>query len=148
MAITNAVLVNDGGAPARIINFLASEAIAAGKVCEIITSATGPKVQMHDNPNSAVAGYALTDAASGDMCSVVTGSGVILNVHVDGGTADVAIGDDLEVGTAGALVKAGTTIASDGVDTLREVCAVALEANTETAAAGLTAGALFKVLVL
>jgi len=147
MAITTAVLVNDGGAPARIMNFLASEAIAAGKCCEIITSATGPKVQMHDSPNSAVAGFALADAASGDMCSVVTGKGIILNVHVDGDT-DVAIGDDLEVSAAGALAKAGTVISSDGVDTLREVCAVALEANAATAAAGLTAGALFKVLVL
>jgi len=145
MAITTAVLVNDGGAPARIMNFLASETIAAGKACEIITSAVGPKVQMHDSPNSAVAGFALTDAASGEMCSVVTGKGIILNVHVDGDAADVAIGDDLEVSTAGALIKAGTT---SNTDELREVCAVALEANAATAAAGLAAGALFKVLVL
>jgi len=147
MAVTTAVLVNDGGAPARIMNFVASEIITAGKVCEIITSASGPQVQMHDNPNSAVAGFALVDAAADGMCSVVTGSGVQLNVHLDG-TAAIAIGDDLEVGTAGALVKAGTTIASDGVDTLREVCAVALEATSANAAANITAGALFKVLVL
>ena len=150
MAVTNAVIVNDGGAPSRIMNFLANEAITAGACCEIITSAAGPKVQLHDSPNSAVAGFALTDAASGGMCSVVTGKGIILNVHVDGGTVDVAIGDDLEVSTAGALLKAGTTA---NTDELREVCAVALEAATDTAAnhadADTNGGVqLFKVLVL
>ena len=144
MAVTNSVLVNDGGAPARIMNFLASEIILAGKVCEIITHASGPKVQMHDSPNSAVAGFALVDAAADGMASVVTGKGIILNVHLDGATA-IAIGDDLEVGTAGALVKAGATA---NTDELREVCAVALEATSVAAADNLIAGALFKVLVL
>jgi len=150
MAVTSAVLVNDGGAPARIMNFLAAEAITAGLCLEIITSAVGPKVQMHDSPDSAVAGFALADAAAGDMCSVITGKGIQLNVHVDGGTTNIAIGDDLEVITGGALAVAGAAV---NTDDLRIVCAVALEATTETAANHLLSSSgggvqLFKVLVL
>ena len=36
MAVTNSVLVNDGGAPARIVNFTAAEDITAGVALEIV----------------------------------------------------------------------------------------------------------------
>jgi hypothetical protein len=139
MAVTNSVLVNDGGAPARIINFEANEAITAGTACEILS--TG-KVQMADGANELVAGWALVDAASGDLCSLITGSGIVLYVHVDGGTNDITVGDNLVLAatSGGALSKSANTDGDSAV-------AIALEDATATAAANLEAGALFKVLV-
>ena len=138
MTVTTSVLANDGGAPARIINFEANEAITAGTACEVLS--TG-KVQLCDGANELVAGWALTDAASGGQCSLITGSGIILYVHVDG-TTDVTVGDNLVLAASsgGALSKSANTDGDSAV-------AVALEDATATAAANLSAGALFKVLV-
>ena len=138
MTVTTSVLANDGGATARIINFEANEAITAGTACEVLS--TG-KVQMCDGANELVAGWALTDAASGGQCSLITGSGIILYVHVDG-TTDVTVGDNLVLAASsgGALSKSANTDGDSAV-------AVALEDATATAAANLSAGALFKVLV-
>ncbi|MDP6770528.1 MAG: hypothetical protein QF704_07535 [Anaerolineales bacterium] len=138
MAVTNSVLVNDGGAPARIINFEASETMTAGTAMEI--TAAG-KVAMAVSANIQPAGFLLTDAANGEMASVITGSGIILYVHLDG-TAAIAVGDNLDIDASegGALSKANP----DG----GSVCAIALEATSATAAANLEAGALFKVLVV
>ena len=133
MAVTKAVLVNDGGAPARIINFEASQAITAGSAIEI--ASTG-KCLMADTDGVRVAGFALVDAASGDMCSVVTGSGVVLMANVDGDSVDVAIGDFLEVGENGTLIKQASMADKTTV-------AIALEAQTAAPASG----SLFKVLV-
>jgi len=73
------ILVNDGGAPARILPFVAGEAISAG---EALTAGTADMTAiLATQANINIIGYALTDAASGDMCSVVTGKGVILNVQ-------------------------------------------------------------------
>jgi len=142
MAITQAVLVNDGGAPARIINFEANEAIIAGAACEVLS--TG-KVQMHDTAIELVAGFALTDAVSGGQVSLITGSGIVLNVHLDA-TADIDVGDNLEMAASdgGALSKIANT---DGL-----AVAIALEAATGTAtehASSADGGGvqLFKVLV-
>ena len=138
MTVTNSVLVNDGGAPARIINFEASEAMTAGTAMEIQSSG---KVAMATTGAVNPAGFLLVDAANGDMASVVTGSGIVLHAHLDG-TANIAIGDNLDIDASegGALSKANP----DG----GTVVAIALEACTTTAAANLTAGALFKVLVV
>ena len=138
MTVTTSVLANDGGAPARIINFEANEAITAGTACEVLS--TG-KVQMCDGANELVAGWALTDAASGGQCSLITGSGIILYVHVDG-TTDVTVGDNLVLAASsgGALSKSANTDGDSAV-------AVALEDATATAASNLSAGALFKVFV-
>jgi len=138
MTVTSSVLANDGGAPARIINFVANEAITAGTACEVLS--TG-KVQMADAANELVAGWALVDAASGDLCSLITGSGMILYVHLDG-TTDIDVGDNLVLAASdnGALSKTANTDGDSAV-------AIALEAATDTAANNLTAGALFKVLV-
>jgi len=134
MAVTKAVLVNDGGAPARIINFIAAEAITAGSAIEI-QAVTG-KALMADTDGVRCAGFALVDAASGDLCSVVTGSGVVLMANVDGDSADVAVGDFLEVGENGTLIKQASMADKTTV-------AIALEANTAAPASG----SLFKVLV-
>jgi len=135
MAVTNSVLVNDGGAPARIINLEAATAITAGMCLEVNSSG---KLLGADTDNQLVAGFALVDAAAGDLCSMITGSGVVLYAHVDG-TTDVDAGIGLMVGEDGALVKR--------TDVDATAVAIALEAVTATAAANVTAGALFKVLV-
>ena len=118
------ILVNDGGAPARILPFNAGEAITAGDALSIDTSG---EVVKADTDRAAghieyMVGIALTDTASGEVCNVVSGKGVICNVNC----ADVTAGKGLKVGgTAGQLAAAtvlGTT------------CAVALE---DTGAAGL-----------
>ena len=135
MAVTKAVLVNDGGAPARIINLEAATAITAGMCLEVNSSG---KLLGADTDNQLVAGFALVDAAAGDLCSMITGSGVVLYAHVDG-TTDVDAGIGLMVGEDGALVKR--------TDVDATAVAIALEAVTATAAANVTAVALFKVLV-
>ena len=135
MTVTTSVLANDGGAPARIINIEAASAITAGMCLEVNSSG---KVLGADTDNQLVAGFALVDAAAGDLCSVITGSGIVLYAHVDG-TTDVDIGVGLKVSEDGALMKRAT------VDDT--AVAIALEAVTTTAAQNVTAGTLFKVLV-
>jgi len=148
MAVTNSVLVNDGGAPARILNLLADEAITAGAALEI--TATG-KLQLADMAagqlSGGVAGFALVDAADGDLCSMITGSGILLNAHVDGGTVNVAVGDNLVVALNGAGALSKKADYADGTDSPPSI-AIALELTNATAAENITAGALFKVLVL
>ena len=131
MAETKTVLINDGGAPARIINFTAAAAISAGEVLKLDSSA---QVALATDGTLPITGVALVDAASGDLCSVITGSGWIGYLICE----TVAAGDNLMVdtsGTAGALDTAGSN------DTDR-VVAQALEAQ---AASG---GTLTKCLVL
>ena len=62
MAIVKTILVNDGGAPARILNFEAAEAINAGDALEFNSSA---KLIAADTDDVPPAGFALADAASG-----------------------------------------------------------------------------------
>tara|TARA_R110002020_G_scaffold125406_2_gene282634 strand:- start:153 stop:569 length:417 start_codon:yes stop_codon:yes gene_type:complete len=74
------ILVNDGGAPARILPYLAGEAITAGQA--VMSSAAADLTVLKATAAKFVPlGFALTDAASGEMCSVITGKGVILNVQ-------------------------------------------------------------------
>ena len=89
------ILVNDGGAPCRILPFVAAEAIPAGQ-CVII--AGSGKVALASDADMPIAGVALTDAAGdGDMVNLITGSGVILNVKCD---ATVNRGDGLMIDAA------------------------------------------------
>ena len=99
----------DSGKKATQNNIAAAKAIAA------------------DTDDLPVAGFALADAASGDLVSVLTGSGIIIYANVDGDSVDVAVGDMLTVGESGALVKEAS-----GAD--KNPCAVALEANAGTEA--------------
>ena len=124
MAIVKTILVNDGGAPARILNFEAAEAINAGDALEFNSSA---KLIAADTDDVPVAGFALADAASGALVSMITGSGIVIYANVDGDSVDVAVGDLLTIGEAGALVKEAS-----GAD--KNPCAVALEANAGTEA--------------
>ena len=125
MATVKGILVNDGGAPARIINFKAGEAISAGEVLKPSTAADMTCL-LATNDEHPVLGVALTDAASGEMCSIVTGSGVICYVQCTDETAGVALMVD---GTAGQLDEWSNSTAST------KVVAMTLENN---GAAGLT----------
>ena len=125
MATVKGILVNDGGAPARIINFKAGEAISAGEVLKPSTAANMTCL-LATNDEHPILGVALTDAASGDMCSIVTGSGVVCYLQVTAETAGIALMVD---GTAGQLDEWSNSTAST------KIVAMTLEVTT---GAGLT----------
>ena len=118
------ILVNDGGAPARILPFTAKAALSGGHACEMHTDG---KVRMDEGAASKkVIGFALTDAVADGPCSIVTGKGVVLNAAV---TGTVASGATLEV-DAGATARNGVLKAGA---TAGAVFAIALESGTGTA---------------
>ena len=112
MAAVKGILVNDGGAPARIINFTAAAAISAGECCIIDTAG---KAALASDGTLPVAGFALADAASGDLVSLVTGSGVVLYAI----TTAVTVGDTLMADTDSFAAIALETNAT--VDSLTKV---------------------------
>ena len=84
------ILVNDGGAPARILPFVAGAVIEAGQCVKV---AADGQVELASDKDLPIAGVALTAAAAiGDMVNIITGSGVILNIKCE---ADVNRGDAL-----------------------------------------------------
>ena len=104
------ILVNDGGAPARILPFLIHATVAAGDPLDIHTNG---KVKPSATSGSAIAGVALT-AASGldNMASVITGKGVVLKVNTNG---TVTQGMLLTVNGAGKFAKKLTADTAVGV---------------------------------
>ena len=105
------ILINDGGAPARILPFEAAEAISAGDACTI--DANG-KLQLADTGDAAAkfayAGIALVDAAAGGIVSLITGVGVVLNINC----ANVNAGIIMMMGAAtpGQLITATNAAAA------------------------------------
>lgn len=124
------ILINDGGAPARILPFVADEAITAGWPLEV--TPTG-KVQ-GSTANYAHCGFALNTAADGALVNVVSGSGIIIRAMCDDGTT---VGDYMTVGTNRLDDTVQGTGAADD-----DYIAIALEAN------GSGGDALAKVLVV
>tara|TARA_R100001244_G_scaffold132169_1_gene107391 strand:- start:809 stop:1216 length:408 start_codon:yes stop_codon:yes gene_type:complete len=115
------ILVNDGGAPARMISFITGEAISAGDALSIDANGNAVKADtdLFSGELMYMAGVALTDAASGQECSMITGKGIICNVNTDGTDA----GKGLKISsTAGQLTE--STYAADAFST---VCAIALD---------------------
>ena len=115
------ILINDGGAPARILPFIAGSAIAAG---DPVTMANGDnEVDTVSAANVKVLGYSLTAATSGTMANIITGHGVMLNASV-----------------SGALVSGGAALATDALGYLVDnagghqghTVAIALETGTAT----------------
>ena len=111
------ILVNDGGAPARILPFEAGEAIVAGEPVQVHTDGT----VLDTTANFMMTGIALTAAADGARCNVVTGSGVIVRALCD---QDASPGDYLNV-AAGSL--SGTANANTHDDAGSHPVAVCLE---------------------
>jgi len=121
------VLVNDGGAPARIIPFTAGATISGGHI--LAMEADGEVDPATGTAAVNTIGFALTDASSGSIASVITGKGVVLNAL---GTGTINSGASCEVDATDGLLVAGTDPG--------EVVAVALEAHSGTPS-------YFKVLV-
>tara|TARA_R110002020_G_scaffold72893_1_gene187234 strand:+ start:99 stop:479 length:381 start_codon:yes stop_codon:yes gene_type:complete len=111
------ILINDGGAPARIIPLQIHAAVAAGDPLQIHNSSGVGKVKPAATSGAACVGVALT-AASGldNMCNVITGAGVVCNVN---GQGSIVAGSILSADATG---KFGITAAAD------EKEAIALEA--------------------
>ena len=96
------ILINDGGAPARILPFVATEDLTAGYAIAINSSGEA-KLADRDDGELAAIGYALTTITSGNIVSVISGHGVILNVYC----AAITAGKGLMLGTTdGQLVEA------------------------------------------
>ena len=127
------ILVNDGGAPARILPYLAGEAITAGQA--VMSSAVANLTVLKATAAKFVPlGYALTDAASGEMCSVITGKGVILNVQCLPTTAGFP---QMIGGTAGQLAKATAAGAAAGTGPVAIPVKLLGEGGEAVGAAGL-----------
>tara|TARA_R100000995_G_scaffold84241_1_gene62326 strand:+ start:98 stop:514 length:417 start_codon:yes stop_codon:yes gene_type:complete len=128
------ILVNDGGAPARILPFLAGEDISAGEA--LTSSATADMTAvLATQANINIIGFALTDAASGDMCSVITGKGVILNVQclpTTGGYPQM-----IGAAASGQLAKQTAAEAAKGNGPVAVPVKVTNEAGSGLAVAGL-----------
>ena len=118
------ILINDGGAPARILPYTTAEAITAGDACTIDTNG---KLQKADSDDSgfdfAYVGVALTDAAASAVASVVTGQGVILNINCD----DLGAGVALMMGSTEGRLTTATNAAG-----APKCQAVTLENNSES----------------
>ena len=123
------VLVNDGGAPARILPFLANGAMSGGEVAEFELSGTAGDVRQAIADSVTTCGVLLTDAADNTIASVITGHGVLLNIYATGA---VAVGDLGIVDAAGVLDFTGTaaTVAAAGTD-------VAIAVETQASGLGL-----------
>ena len=130
------ILLNDGGAPARIIMLTMKAATTASAGDALSLHSDGTVVPADTDLGAAggeaFIGIALTDAAAAGPVSVITGSGVVVRANV----ADLAAGEAVELsGDAGRLGAYTGTYPASG-----QPVAVTLENN---AAAGLT-----KVLLL
>jgi len=99
------ILVNDGGAPCRIIPIVnGSSAIEAGMYVDIHSDGT-LKVTGMDQADTASAqkvglGVLLTDVAANAMGNVITGRGIVCNVQ---SVAGLAVGAELCIDDAGKL---------------------------------------------
>ena len=107
------ILVNDGGAPARILPFTAGSAITGGR---FVSMGTDGEVDHAGADAHNTLGVALVDAAAGDVVSVVTGRGVICNVWLSG-TVDEGLLVDITAdgvahsgGTDTAIAASGTAV--------------------------------------
>ena len=80
------ILLNDGGAPARVMNLgLANAAIEAGMFVEINSSgliiADSDDQEASSSGQKTSLGVLLVDAASSGPTSIITGKGVVCNVQ-------------------------------------------------------------------
>jgi len=98
------ILINDGGAPARVLPILnGTTAIEAGTYVDIHTDGTlkifvDDQKDGTDKAQACGVGVLLSDAAAGAMGSVISGRGIICNVQAASG---VAIGDNVCIDNAG-----------------------------------------------
>ena len=98
------VLINDGGAPARIIPYIAGSTISAGDPLQV---GTDGEVDACSTTSGSLLGVALTAATSGAVANVITGRGVVLNALCSGsaGGDNIAPGVTLVPDARGFLVS-------------------------------------------
>ena len=139
------ILVNDGGAPARIMNLgNANAAIEAGMFVDINSS--GKIIAATDDQEAASSGekvalgVLLVDAVAGAPTSIITGKGVVCNVQV-GDSTGMAIGAELTIDNAG---KVEVTADADA----HRAVAIQLEAAFSGTDSGGTSTDFVKVLLL
>ena len=127
------ILVNDGGAPCRILPIVAAEAITAGDALGLTAEGSGnaSKVnQLLDTELMGImVGVALTDAAAGEVCSVVSGRGVIVRINTTNGGG----GDGLMASSIAG--KLDTWVHATDAENAARPCAVIVDDPT---GAGLT----------
>jgi hypothetical protein len=104
------ILVNDGGAPARIIPFTAGSAITAGYALTMGADGEVDTVAAADNVMPL--GVAFTDATSGNVASVITGKGIVLNMYCSG---TIGLGGDLATLADGNLGPGSSSAVGVGV---------------------------------
>ena len=118
MAGTN-ILVNDGGAPARIMKLGNADADNDAGTFVGMSGATVSAAILANLPDvSPAVGVLFVDATSGDPASVITGGGLQVMLKSDGTTA---AGDKLSHNASGVAIR--TT------DAAHEVMAIALAAK-------------------
>ena len=120
------ILVNDGGAPARILPYTAGSTISAGYP---VTVATDGEVDQMATSGSLVLGFSLTAATTGNICNVISGHGVLLNVAASG--AGIVIGTNLGTSTQDGALCAMPSTADGNANT------AAISLGTGSASVGL-----------
>jgi len=100
------ILVNDGGAPARLMNLgLANVALEAGLFVDINSSgkiiAAADDQEASSSGGKVALGVLLVDAVAGAPTSIITGKGIVCNVQVGADTDSMAIGAELTVNELG-----------------------------------------------
>tara|TARA_A100001391_G_scaffold34304_1_gene18602 strand:- start:55 stop:489 length:435 start_codon:yes stop_codon:yes gene_type:complete len=140
------ILVNDGGAPARIMNLgVAGAAIEAGMFVDIdsngkIQAATDDQEAASSGGKVAL-GVLLVDAVSGEPTSVITGKGIVCNVQAAESIA--TIGTEVTIDNAG---KAEPTADADAHRAVGITLAASV--TTATKADGSAIPHMVKVLLL
>jgi len=131
------ILVNDGGAPARILPYIAGVALTGGQL--VTASTTSGEVvlalkTLGNQQKHASLGYCLVDAASGSVASIITGKGVQLNVQADPTHA----ADAMCIGpVAGELGPCTATTTAAGFPAIAQILKTTGESDEALAAAGL-----------
>tara|TARA_Y100000310_G_scaffold281110_1_gene301385 strand:- start:700 stop:1086 length:387 start_codon:yes stop_codon:yes gene_type:complete len=113
------ILINDGGAPARIYPFVAAATIVAGNALKCDSAG---KAALATAGNAGLLGIALNAAATGEMVNVIAGRGVIVNILCK----DEAAGADMMVDTSGSPGHLDGF--AGGTDSV--ICATTLENNS------------------
>ena len=123
------ILVNDGGAPCRIIPVVAAATILAGHALAYFdVTGADAKVKALNSGSAGIkdfAGVALTGAATGEMVNMITGSGVLVRILCDNQDGGVPLMSD---STGGQL-----TIFAHGTASFNRTVAI----TAENAGAGL-----------
>jgi|TARA_Y100000296_G_C5122538_1_gene231167 hypothetical protein len=124
------ILVNDGGAPARILPFTAGSTVTAGYA---VYMGSDGEVDHIAVSGSLPLGYAFTAATSGNICNVITGHGVMLNVFCSG--ANITVNGSAGTNTLGTSTQDGAlTLTPNTADGHANTVALALESGSATAA--------------